>query len=51
MIFAVVKTSTMSQNMQEAAILAAQEAIANHATEQDIASAIKNKFEKQFPAT
>ena len=43
----------MSQGMQEAAILAAQEAISNsnYTTEQEIASAIKTKFEKQFPST
>lgn len=47
----VVKTSSMSQVMQEAAIIAAQDAIANFTTEQDIASSIKAKFEQQFPST
>lgn len=47
----VVKTSTMNGVMQEAAIMAAQDAIANFTTEQEIASAIKQKFEQQFPST
>ena len=47
----VVKTSTMNAAMQEAAIMAAQDAIANFTTEQEIASAIKAKFEHQFPST
>ena len=41
----------MSAAMQEAAITAAQDAIANLTTEQEIASSIKSKFEKQFPST
>ena len=47
----VVKTSTMSAQMQEAAIMVAQDAMANYTTEQEIASAIKAKFEQQFPST
>ena len=47
----VVKTSTMSASMQEAAIIAAQDSIANFTTEQEIAAAIKAKFEQQFPST
>ena len=47
----VVKTSTMNAALQEAAIIAAQDAIANYTTEQEIASAIKAKFEQQFPST
>ena len=47
----VVKTSTMNAVLQEAAIIAAQDAIANFTTEQEIASAIKAKFEQQFPST
>ena len=41
----------MSAAMQEAAINAAQDAIANFTTEQEIASSIKSKFEQQFPST
>lgn len=41
----------MSAVMQEAAINAAQDAIANFTTEQEIASSIKSKFEQQFPST
>lgn len=47
----VVKTSTMSAAMQEVAILAAQDAIKNFTTEQEIASAIKKHFEENHPAT
>ena len=47
----VVKTSFMSASMQEFAINAAQDAIANFTTEQEIASSIKSKFEQQFPST
>ena len=47
----VVKTSFMSAGMQEYAIIAAQDAIANFTTEQEIASSIKSKFEQQFPST
>lgn len=47
----VVKTSFMNASMQEAAIIAAQDAIANYTTEQEIASSIKAKFESQFPST
>ena len=47
----IVKTSSMSQAMQEAAIVAAQDAIANFTTEQEIASNIKAKFEQQYPTT
>lgn len=47
----VIKTSCMSAVMQEAAINAAQDAIANFTTEQEIASSIKSKFEQQFPST
>jgi hypothetical protein len=47
----VVKTSFMSPAMQEFAITAAQDAIANFTTEQEIASSIKSKFEQQFPST
>lgn len=46
----VVKSSTMPGAMQEFAIIAAQEAIAAFATEQEIASSIKAKFEQQYPA-
>ncbi len=46
----VVKTSMMSGPMQEAAIIAAQDAINNYTTEQEIASAIKAQFEQQFPS-
>ena len=46
----VVKSSTMPGAMQEFAIIAAQEAIAAFATEQEIASSIKAKFESQYPA-
>jgi len=46
-----VKTSTMNSVMQEAAIMAAQDAIASYTTEQEIASAIKIKFEQLFPST
>jgi hypothetical protein len=47
----VVKTSSMNAAMQEFAITAAQDAIANYTTEQEIASAIKGKFELQYPST
>ena len=47
----VVKSSFMTPAMQEAAIIAAQDAIANFTTEQEIASSIKTKFEQQFPST
>jgi dynein light chain LC8-type len=47
----VVKTSTMIPSMQEFAIMAAQDAIANYTTENDIASAVKAKFETSFPST
>lgn len=47
----VVKTSHMSPAMQEFAIMAAQDAIANFTTEQEIASSIKARFEQQFQAT
>ena len=47
----VVKTSYMNASMQEFAINAAQDAIANFTTEQEIASSIKLKFEHQFPST
>ena len=47
----VIKTSTMNAAMQEFAITAAQDAIANFTTEQEISSAIKAKFEQQFPST
>lgn len=40
----------MSQSMQEFAITTAQEAIANFTTEQEIASAIKARFEQQYPS-
>jgi dynein light chain LC8-type len=46
----VVKTSFMPANMQEFAILAAQDAINNFTTEQEVSSAIKEKFETQFPS-
>mmetsp|Transcript_5234 Transcript_5234/g.5364 ORF Transcript_5234/g.5364 Transcript_5234/m.5364 type:complete len:89 (-) Transcript_5234:130-396(-) len=46
----VVKTSYMSPLMMEAAILAAQEAIANYTTEQEIAHSIKSKFEQLYPS-
>ena len=46
----VVKASTMPGAMQEFAIIAAQEAIAAFATEQEIASSIKAKIEQQYPA-
>eukprot|EP01038_Epipyxis_sp_PR26KG_P005242 gene5242-7287_t len=47
----VVKTTHMNATMQEIAIMAAQDAIANFTTEQEIASAIKAKFEQQFQST
>eukprot|EP01039_Chlorochromonas_danica_P011052 gene11052-12308_t len=47
----VVKTSHMSAAMQESAIMAAQDAIANFTTEHEIASSIKAKFEQQYPST
>lgn len=47
----VIKTSYMTTVMQEAAITAAQDAIANFTTEEQIASSIKAKFENQFPST
>ena len=47
----VVKSSFMSGGMQEYAIVAAQEAIANFTTEQEIAASIKAKFESQYPST
>ena len=47
----VVKTSCMSAGMQEFAITVAQDAIANFTTEQEIASSIKSKFERQYPST
>ena len=47
----VVKTSTMDAPMQEAAILAAQDAINNFTTEQEIAAAIKAKLNTQYPST
>lgn len=37
--------------MQEFAIMAAQDAIANHTTENEIAAAVKQKFEQQYPST
>jgi hypothetical protein len=40
----------MSAQMQEFAIITAQEAIANFTTEQEVASAIKQKFEQQYPS-
>ena len=40
-----------SNQLSEAAIAAAQDAIANYTTEQEIASAIKAKLELQFPST
>ena len=46
----VVKTSFMNAQMQEVAILAAQDAINTFTTEQEIASAIKSRFEQQFPS-
>ncbi len=47
----VVKTSSMNSQMQDFAIVAAQDAIVNCTTEQEIASAVKAKFEQQYPAT
>ena len=47
----VVKTSHMNATMQEFAIMVAQDSIANFTTENEIASAIKQKFEQQFPST
>jgi dynein light chain LC8-type len=46
----VVKTSMMPQAMQEFAIITAQDAINSYVTEQEIASAIKAKFEQEFPS-
>ena len=45
---AVVKSTTMPHNMQDAAILIAQDAILNHSTESEIASEIKKKFEQTY---
>ncbi len=45
----VVKSSTMANEMQEAAIQVAQDAIAEHFTTQEIASSIKANFEKAYP--
>ena len=47
----VVKTTMMIPSMQEYAIASAQEAITNYTTENEIAAAIKTKFENQYPAT
>lgn len=47
----VVKTTLMIPSMQEYAIATAQEAITNYTTENEIATAIKIKFENQYPAT
>jgi len=47
----VVKTTMMIPSMQEYAIASAQEAITNYTTENEIATAIKIKFENQYPAT
>eukprot|EP01032_Pedospumella_encystans_P016505 gene16505-18832_t len=47
----VVKTSHMNAAMQEFAIMAAQDAIANFTTENEIAASIKQKFEQQYPST
>lgn len=47
----VVKTSHMNAAMQEFAIMAAQDAIANFTTEHEIASSIKAKFEQHYPST
>jgi len=47
----VVKTTMMIPSMQEYAIASAQEAIINYTTENEIATAIKIKFENQYPAT
>jgi hypothetical protein len=46
----VVKTSYMNVQMQEFAIQTAQEAILKFTTEQEIASAIKESFEAQYPS-
>jgi hypothetical protein len=46
----VVKTSYMNAQMQEFAIHTAQEAILKFTTEQEIASAIKESFEAQYPS-
>ena len=40
-----------SNQLSEAAIAAAQDAIANYTTEHEIASAIKAKLDLQFPST
>jgi hypothetical protein len=48
---AVVKAKFMSEDMEQAAVGAAQEAIANFTTEQEIASAIKASFEQRYPST
>jgi dynein light chain LC8-type len=46
----VVKTTFMPPDMQEFAIMAAQDAINEFTTEQEIASAIKKNFEGKWPA-
>ena len=46
----VVKTTYMNAQMQEFAIQTAQEAILKFTTEQEIASAIKESFEAQYPS-
>jgi hypothetical protein len=46
----VIKNSSMSSYMQEVAITVAQDAISTYTTEQEIATAIKNKFEKEYPS-
>jgi dynein light chain LC8-type len=47
----VVKMSSMPGPMQEFAISVSQDAISNFTTEQEIASAIKSKFEQQYQLT
>ena len=44
----VIKTSVMSTEMQDTAIQVAQDAIKEHHTEEQIASAIKEYFEKNY---
>ena len=46
----VIKTSTMTPDMQEAAIQVAQDAIRDNNLEKDIASAVKAAFEGMYPS-
>ena len=47
----VIKTSVMPTEMQDTAIQVAQDAIKEHHTEEQIATAIKTYFEKQYRAS